>query len=351
MSADLKDELFERARALGFARAGVARAEALGPEATHLRAFVAAGRHGSMDWLAETVDVRADPRHPGMLPTACSVVVLAASYARMPADSAPEGPTPGRVARYARGRDYHNVLGKRARKLAGWLRARGHDARASVDSVPVFERAWAERSGVGFVGKNCCLIVPGLGSHVLLACLVTSAELPPDAPMKPRCGTCRLCLDACPTRAFVAERELDARRCISYLTIEHEGPIPVPLRPSMGDWVFGCDACQDVCPFNRTAPPPAETTTPFAPAPRLAEVDAAALLTMDDTAFMRFVHGSPLKRPGRTGMARNAAVVLGNRGSRRHLPVLRDAATSHASAVVRDAARWAANRIEARDPG
>jgi epoxyqueuosine reductase len=340
----LGEALRARALALGFARAGVARAGPLGEEGERLRAWLAAGRHGEMSWMAETAAVRADPRHEGMLPEARSVVVVVAPYAR--ADAGERiGPAPGRVARYARGRDYHNVLHKKLRKLTSLLREHGHAARASVDSLPVMERAWAQRAGVGFIGKNCCLIVPGLGSHVFLAAIVTSAELPADAPMAERCGSCRACLDACPTSAFAGARELDARRCISYLTIEQPGAIPEALRASVGDWIFGCDVCQDVCPFNRTSPAPPEATTAFAPDPRWSAADAAAVLAMDDRAFAAWAHGSPVQRPGRAGMARNAAVVLGNRGGRVHLPVLRRAAAEDPSEVVREAAAWAIARL------
>jgi epoxyqueuosine reductase len=271
------------------------------------------------------------------------LVVLATSYARA---EPPRGPLPGRVARYAQGRDYHNVLHKRGKKLANMLRDQGHHARVGVDTLPLFERAWAQRAGLGFIGKNCCLIIPGLGSHVLLTVLVTSAELPVDAPMKERCGACTRCLDACPTRAFVGPRELDARRCISYLTIESRGPIPESLREPMGTWLFGCDACQDVCPFNATKPLPEALTEPFKADGRWQTHDAEALLIMEDQAFSAYAQGSPIQRPGRAGMARNAAIVLGNSGDRRHLPVLREAAVRHDQELVREAAAWAALRLE-----
>ncbi len=342
---NLKRELVGRAEALGFARVGVARAERLEPEAERLRAWLAAGRHGQMRWLEETAEVRADPRHERMLPSVRSVVVLVAPYGR--GDDGAVGPAPGRVARYARGRDYHNVLGKRLDKLARWLRREGHEARVSVDAIPVLERAWAQRAGVGFIGKNCCLIVPGIGSQVFLSTVLTSAELPVDEPMAERCGACRLCLDACPTAAFVGPRELDARRCISYLTIEHHGPIDEPLRPLLDDWLFGCDDCQDVCPFNRAAPPAESTTDPFAASARL-DATAEDLLRMDDAEYTAWAHASPMKRARRERMARNAAIVLGNRGDARHLPVLRHAATADTSDVVRDAAAWALGRLDAR---
>jgi epoxyqueuosine reductase len=340
---DLKEQLRARALSLGFHRFGVAHAERLEDEGERLHAWLRAERHGVMGYMAETAEVRIDPTHAGMLPSARSVIVLATAYARK---EAPQGPAPGRVARYAQGRDYHNVLNKRARKLADMLRASGHTARAGVDTLPLFERAWAQRAGLGFIGKNCCLIVPGLGSHVLLTVLVTSAELPPDAPQKERCGACRACLDACPTRAFVGPRELDARRCLSYLTIEQSGAIPHELREGMGEWLFGCDACQDVCPFNATSPRPAEETLPFVSDRRWSAHEASELLTMDDAAFSAYAHGSPIQRPGRAGMARNAAIVLGNRGDKRHLPVLKNAAHEHDSDIVREAAAWAIERIE-----
>jgi len=342
MTGSLTEQLFARARELGFDRVGVARAEPLTEDSERLRRWLAAGYHGSMDYLARTADARSDPAHPGMLPSVKSVVVLATAYAR--ADGA-VGPAPARVARYARGRDYHNVLYSRLRKLNSWLRAQGHQVRAAVDTMPVLERAWAQRAGLGFIGKNGCLIVPGLGSHLFLSALVTSAVLEPSEPMAERCGQCRLCLDACPTRAFVAERVLDARRCISYLTIEHRGAIEPELRAGLEDWAFGCDACQDVCPFNRTRLPEPERTAPFAPDPRF-EQSAESWLLLDEAGFAERTQGSPLRRTGREGMARNLALVLGNRGERRHLPVLQRVAADDPSPVVREAAGWAIARLE-----
>jgi epoxyqueuosine reductase len=343
--ASLKERLFVRAAELGFQRSGVARAEPLSLEGERLRTWLAAGRHGEMTYMEETADVRADVRDGGMLPSARSVVVFAMSYARA---DAPEGPAPGRVARYAQGRDYHNILDKRVRKLAKLLRAAGYATRSGVDSWPMYERAWAQRAGLGFIGKNCCLIVPGLGSHVLLATLVTAADLPPDAPLKERCGDCTACLTACPSQAFVGPRQLNAMRCISYLTIEQRGAVPEPLRPALGSWIFGCDACQDVCPFNKTSPVPAQQTLPFQADARWQTHSAADLLAMDERAFVAYADGSPLRRPGRIGMARNAAIVLGNSRDKRHLPVLDDAARHHDSELVRDAAAWAAHELRAK---
>lgn len=345
MSEELTREVKLFGEELGFARVGVTRVEALSDEAERLRAWLALGRHGSMEWMQTTADVRIDPRHPGMLPGAESIIMLAAPYART---KERVGPEPGVVARYARGRDYHNVLGRKVRKIAEFLRIKGFAARGGTDSMPIYERAWAERAGLGFIGKNCCLIIPGLGSHVLLASVVTSAELVADAPMKERCGSCTRCLDACPTRAFVGPRQLDATRCISYLTIEHRGAIPLALRQPIEDRFLGCDACQDVCPFDRTAPPEPSATEPFAPDPRWKNTRAEDFLRMSAEDFDELSIGSPLRRLKRVGAARNAAIVLGNVGAKRHLPVLREARERDPDESVRDAAEWAIACIESR---
>lgn len=349
--AELTARVKALARELGFERVGVARAEPLEPEAARLTAWLDAGYHGTMDYMRRTASVRADPGHPGMVPGARSVVVLVAPYLGPPRTQ-PQAQARsgiGRVARYAQGRDYHNVLHRRLRALTRHLRAAGHAARAAVDSMPVLERAWAQRAGVGFIGKNCCLIVPGLGSHVFLAAIVTTAALRADEPMRERCGECRLCLDGCPTRAFVAARRLDARRCISYLTIEHRGAIDESLRPQMRDWIFGCDACQDVCPFNRSSSPAAAAPRAFTPDARWQDASAETFLGLDDEAFASLAQGSALRRAKREGMARNAAIALGNRGTRRVLPLLQRAAETDPSEIVREAARWAIAGIEKRD--
>ncbi len=338
----LRAQLEAKATELGFARLGVAAVGPLDPDDAALRAWISAGHHASMTWMRDTLEVRLDPTSERMLPGAVRVVALAMPFAR---DDGPAGIGPARVARYARGRDYHNVVGKRLRKLAKIVRDAGYAVRAGVDALPVLERAWAQRAGLGFIGKNACLIIPGLGSHVFLSVLVTDAPLETDQPMAERCGSCRLCLDACPTEAFLGPRELDARRCISYLTIEHDGPIDAPLSDAMGAHLFGCDDCQDVCPFNRTAPPDPSTTEPFAPSPRL-EVPLSELLTMSEEEHRAWAQGSPLRRAGRAGLARNAAIVLGNQGERRHLPVLRHAARAHEEPVVRQAAARAAAKLE-----
>jgi epoxyqueuosine reductase len=340
--AELTARVKAQAEAVGFARVGIAEARALEEEAAHLDGWLAAGRHGQMSWMATTASVRKDPRDPNMLENAKSVIVMAAPYVRR---HGYEGPPPARIAKYAMGRDYHNVLTKKGRQVARVLREAGFVARVAVDSKPVFERAWAERAGVGFVGKNCCVIVPGVGSHVFLACVVTTAPLSPDEPIGRRCGSCTLCLDACPTRAFCGPRSLDARKCISYLTIEHRGAIPAEHRQALGPWAFGCDVCQDVCPYNETSGAADGSLEAFEPGNRWTGVDAAQ---MTEDGFRAWAEGSAVKRAQHEGLARNVALVLGNRGEELHLPVLDDARRHHPSEVVREAAEWAALELKRR---
>jgi epoxyqueuosine reductase len=355
----IEDEIRAHARQLGLHRVGIARAEELTPEHERYLAFVAQGFHGAMAYLAENPAARRRVDTDAILADARSVVVCALAYhrgeeARDRAAAADglgggtaTGPRGATIARYARGRDYHNFFRRKLRKLAAWLRRRvpGTEARPVVDTAPVLERAWAQRAGVGFVGKNGCVIAPGLGSYVLLGEVVTTLELAPDAPLESRCGSCTRCLDACPTEAFVAPFVLDPRRCVSYLTIEQAGAIPVALRPGVADRLFGCDACQEVCPYNATAPPPAESTASFAPDPRWATLDVADVARLDEASFAALTAGSPLSRPGRAGLARNAVVVMGNSRDASHLPALRAIASSDPDETVRDAARWAIDAI------
>lgn len=342
-TGELESTLRAEAARLGFDRVGFAAAERLERDAHALHAWLERGDHASMQWMARTESVRADVRAEGMLPEARTVVVVAAAYgAEDPVDL-----EPGRIARYARGRDYHRVLGKKLEALARVLLERGHRVRLALDTKPVLERAWAERAGIGFVGKNACLIVPGLGSHVFLGCVITDAELPPGERVREGCGSCTRCLEACPTGAFRGPRVLDARRCISYLTIEHEGPVEPSLRPLLEDWVFGCDVCQDVCPYNQGRAKAAPHDAAFSRHPRFDGLHAEALLRMPEAEFLTRMEGSPLRRAGRESMARNVAHALGNRGARLHLPVLAEAAERDDSPVVREAAAWAAGRIEA----
>jgi epoxyqueuosine reductase len=339
---------------LGFHAVGIARADlALDQDIARYDAFVATGMHGEMSWLAAHRDARARLDGDGILRGARSVVCLARRYLRPREQEATDPELARSIARYARGRDYHKFLRKRVRRLATFIRSLGSPespvrARPLCDDAPILERAWAARAGLGFVGKNGMLIVPGVGSMVLLGEVVTTAELEPESPMAERCGACTRCLDACPTNAFAAPFVLDARRCISYLTIEHRGPIPDEMRGLLGSRLFGCDDCQTVCPFNASASgraSRAEADDPFAPLERWSRIDLEALVGMDDARWRELSEGSPLRRAGQQGLARNAAIVLGNGGHRAALPTLVRAAEGHPDPVVGDAARWAVDRL------
>jgi epoxyqueuosine reductase len=264
------------------------------------------------------------------------------------ADAPPEGrtpATPARIARYALGRaDYHDVIREKLKQFANAVRREspGCNVRGVVDTAPLLERDFARLAGLGWFGKNTMLINRRLGSWFFLAALLVDRELEYDEPhSSSHCGTCTRCLDACPTNAFVEPYVLDARRCISYLTIEHRSSIPEELRSGMGDWLFGCDVCQEVCPWNRKAP---VTTEPaFQPDPSLG-VDVAQLLSLSETKFnQRFGH-TPLARPGRAGIARNAAIVAGNSGNDAAVPAL-TAALDDADPVVRETAAWGLEQI------
>ena len=294
---------------LGFDLVGIA---PTGPSAhaDYFRDWLAAGRHGEMAYLADRAAERADPAvyFPG-----CRSAICVAKRYRTPLEPTPSGH--GRVARYALGDDYHDVIKPRLYDLADWLRETvpGCQTRCGVDTVPVMEKELAARAGLGWMGKNTCVIHPTDGSFLLLGEVLTTLDLPTDDPAVDRCGTCTRCLDACPTGAITAPYQLDATRCISYLTIEHRGPIDAELQPLMGDWLYGCDVCQDVCPFNRRSP---DATDP-ALAPRLASgslpIGDVLEWTADD--FSRQFKRSAVKRVKLPLFRRNAAVAHGN-GSR-----------------------------------
>ena len=256
-----------------------------------------------------------------------------------------DGPT-GRVAAYAAGPDYHRFLWDRLNDLSGWLEREvpGCTAAAVADTAPLLERDFARRAGLGWVGKNTLLIHPGRGSFFFLGAVLTDLELTPDEPFTgSHCGTCTACLDACPTDAFPEPGVLDARRCISYLTIELRGEIPVELRPGVGNWLYGCDVCQDVCPWNRKA---AGLPVPFPHDPGLEWLDPVELLGLDEAAFRARFKKTSLWRNRRAGLLRNAAVVLGNVGDGRALPALERALSD--DEVIREAAEWAIGRIRER---
>lgn len=310
-----------RARALGFDAVGFARADVpLEDDHARYEAFIEAGYHGEMGYLADNREVRRQLDGAGILAGAKTVICLARRYAGAEPDEPAPGSTTAAIARYARGRDYHNHLRKRLQKLAAFVRTLGPDveARAMIDTAPVLERAWAARSGLGFIGKNGLLIVPGQGSFLLLGEVVTTLTIPEAAlgvPMAERCGRCRACLDACPTDAFVRPFVLDARRCLSYATIERRSPPPEDQWDALGaEHLFGCDDCQTCCPYNHAPRPPLPDDAPFRPHPRWDETSLADLVAADEPTFARLTEGSPLRRPGRQGLARNALVVAAARG-------------------------------------
>jgi len=339
-------------RELGFVRTAIVPIE---PPRRHAlyESWLAAGHAGEMTYLAAPAHVaqRADLRT--LLATARSLIVVALAYDRT--DPIPAGALlRGKIARYARGEDYHLVMRDRLVVLADRIAdalGRPVASRPCVDSAPVLERAWAERGGLGFIAKNTMVIAPGIGSYLVLGELLVDAELAPTAPSeppRPRCGTCRSCLDACPTQAFVDAYVLDARRCISYLTIEHHGVIPRELRASIGTWVFGCDVCQEVCPFNAGAGPAASEVDPLL-RPRSVEhalPDLVALAAKGANQLRQLVKRTALRRVPRDALLRNVAIALGNTHDARAIPAL-VALLGHRAPLVRGHAVWALGELGA----
>jgi len=326
-------QIKEAGRRLGFDRVAVGPA---GPpeHAAAFESWLDAGHAGTMGYLERGRDKRMDPER--VLPGARSVVACALGYYQ---GGGAEGP-PG-IARYAWGEDYHGVIEPRLGSLADLIAslAPGAESRAYVDTGPLLERDFAARAGLGWIGKNTMLLHPDLGSFFFIGTVLTTAELEPDAPLPDRCGSCTRCLDACPTGAFAAPYVLDARRCVSYLTIEHRGPVSAELRPGVGAWTFGCDECQTVCPWNGRAP---VTREPAFAARR--HTPATELLALDEAEYRKTFRGSPLKRARREGLARNAAIALGNHGTAADVPAL-TRALGHVEPAVRGHAAWALGRI------
>ncbi|MEM9762448.1 MAG: tRNA epoxyqueuosine(34) reductase QueG, partial [Pseudomonadota bacterium] len=311
--SELRNDLLAEASALGFADAAIADPSAVVEAGRRLRRWVAEGAHGEMAWIADRLDWRADPRT--LWPAVQSVVMLAEPYT--PAEdplAVLARPDRAAISVYAQGRDYHDVIKKRLKRLGRWLieaaAGRGEPAeiKVFVDTAPVMEKPLAAAAGLGWQGKHTNLVSRQGGSWFFLGAIFTTLRLPVDTPAVDRCGSCRACLDICPTDAFPGPYQLDARRCISYLTIELKGAIPRDLRPAIGNRIYGCDDCLAVCPWNGGAP--RERDPAFAP--RWRELDPQALLTWPRKRVERLIEGSPLARPGRRGLARNAAVVLGN---------------------------------------
>jgi epoxyqueuosine reductase len=337
---ELTDRLKAEAIRLGFDQVGIAPAVAP-PGYPHYLDWLGRGHAAGMAYMHRQAEARAHPDR--LLDGVRSVVVCGFVYGRRgePSTAARRG----KVARYARGADYHDLLWGRLEALLAWLQGQcpGTRGRAVADTAPLLERDFARLAGLGWVGKNTMLIGRRLGSFTLLGSLLVDAELRPDEPLRAdHCGTCTRCLDACPTGAFAGPHQLDARRCISYWTIEHKGPIPDEAAGALDGWVFGCDVCQQVCPWNRKAPEGREPA--LAPRPEWTDPDLIAWLAEDPAAFTRGLKGTALSRAKRSGLLRNAALILGQRGEVAAVPVLIERLRD-ADPVVREAAAWALGRI------
>ncbi|TIW32151.1 MAG: tRNA epoxyqueuosine(34) reductase QueG [Mesorhizobium sp.] len=330
------------ARRAGFDAVAVTRPDAIPLAPARLAEFVADGFHGSMGWIAETIERRAEPS--ALWPEVRSIIVLAMNYGP---DRDPRGILAkhdrGAISVYAQNRDYHEVMKGRLKEIAGKIVARaGGDVKVFVDTAPVMEKPLAEAAGLGWQGKHTNLVSREHGSWLFLGTIFTTAELAPDTAEEDHCGSCRACLDACPTDAFPAPYRLDARRCISYLTIENKGPIPREFRDKIGNRIYGCDDCLAACPWNKFAQAASEAK--LAARDDLREPPLAELLGLDDAAFRSFFSGSPIKRIGRDRFIRNVLIAAGNSGGAALAGVVRGL-LDDASPLVRGAAVWALSRL------
>jgi epoxyqueuosine reductase len=354
----LENRIKEQAHVLGFELAGIAPATPA-DGFDRLADWLDRGFAGEMAYMHRH---REACRHPAaVLPEVRSVVMVAMNYCPREGERGKEDPgaipplpspfPPGKVARYAAGADYHDVLRARLNQLLALIQGEvpGCRGRGVVDTAPLLERDFARRAGLGWFGKNTMLLNKRLGSYFFLGALLLNLELRPDPPHSTsHCGTCTACLDACPTHAFAGSGVLDARRCISYLTIELRGPMPEELRPQVSNWVFGCDICQEVCPWNRKAPPSPEPA--FQPRADLEAINLIELLGLSEKEFRERFRGTALTRARRRGLLRNAAIALGNSGDPKALPALRRA-LDDAEPLIRDAAAWAIKRITRLENG
>jgi epoxyqueuosine reductase len=334
------------ARLAGFDAVAVTSPDAIPLAPARLKQFVAEGFHGSMGWIAETLERRADPRV--LWPEVRSVIVLAMNYGP---DRDPRGVLEkrdrGAISVYAQNRDYHDVMKGRLKDIAGRVVARtGGDVKVFVDTAPVMEKPLAEAAGIGWQGKHSNLVSREFGSWLFLGSIFTTAEIEPDVAEEDYCGSCRACLDACPTDAFPAPYRLDARRCISYLTIENKGPIPQEFREAIGNRIYGCDDCLAACPWNKFAR--AASQAKLAARDDLREPSLAELLVLDDATFRSFFSGSPVKRIGRDRFIRNVLIAAGNSGDLSLVERCR-ALLADASPLVRGAAVWALSRLVKRE--
>lgn len=339
----LKTRLIAQALSEGFVSCRICRPWDAPEVPERLAAFVEAGYHGQMGWMAERMHWRGDPA--ALWPEAKSVIMLAESYT--PDEDPMEvigQPDRGAISVYARNRDYHDMVKKRLKRLARWLIAEsGGEVKVFVDTAPVPEKALGQAAGLGWQGKHTNLVSRDWGNWAFLGSVFTTLDLEPDAPDVDHCGSCRACLDACPTDAFPAPYQLDARRCISYLTIEHHGPVDEELRGLMGNRIYGCDDCLAACPWNKFAV--AASDMRYAARPELTAPRLAELAALDDAAFRQMFSGSPIKRIGRDRFVRNVLYAIGNSGD----PALRRVAATLASdpdPAVADAARWAVQQLD-----
>jgi epoxyqueuosine reductase len=350
---ELKVRLVSFAREIGFDSCRVAASSS--PRYAHeFRNWLGEGEHGEMSYMERAEEKRCDPRK--ILPGAKSIVVLALNYfqggaAHPPSQSfgvahrAAATPKTGRIARYARGDDYHDLIASKLDRIDELLREFGGQQKCYVDTGPVLERDYAAQAGVGWHGKSTMLINEQLGTWFFLAEVLTTLELPPDESVPDRCGTCERCIKACPTGAITAPHHLDARRCISYLTIELKGSIPLELRPLIGDRIFGCDDCLDACPWNRFAQVSREAA--FSARPSAVGIPLCDYLSLSDDEFRVLFRNSPIKRIKRRGFLRNVCVALGNVGDSSDLPALERAAADP-EALIAEHAKWAIHQIRSR---
>ncbi|HYG90850.1 MAG TPA: tRNA epoxyqueuosine(34) reductase QueG [Azospirillum sp.] len=337
------EDIRAKARSLGFDAVGFTDAALGGDVRANLADYLEHGRHGEMVWMAEKTDRRCSPRT--LWPEAKSVIVLGMSYApeHDPLEKLGHKDR-GVITTYALNRDYHDLIKGRLKQLAQWMVSRWKvEVKVFVDTAPVMEKPLAARTGVGWQGKHTVLVSRTHGSWLFLGEIYTTLELPPDAPHGDRCGTCRRCQDICPTDAFPEPYKLDARRCISYLTIEHKGPIPEEFRATIGNRIYGCDDCLAVCPWNSFAQASREAA--FQPRAELTAPRLAELARLDDAGFRALFTASPVKRIGRDRFVRNVLIALGNCGDPEQVGVAQ-ALLDDPSDVVRDAARWAVERLK-----
>lgn len=341
--SDLKDALWQEAQAAGFAKMGVCRPDAVPDLAKRLDAFVEAGFHGQMGWMADRMHWRGDPAV--LWPEARSIIMLAEPYTP---DTDPLEALTRRdratISVYAQGRDYHDLVKKRLKRVGRWLldQAPGETIKVFVDTAPVMEKPLAQAAGLGWQGKHTNLLARDLGNWAFLGAIFTTIELPVDEAAEEHCGSCTACLDICPTDAFPAPFQLDARRCISYLTIEHKGPVAPDLRAKMGNRIYGCDDCLAICPWNKFAQTARDIR--YEPRAGLQSPPLEDLVVLDDAGFRAMFSGSPIKRIGRDRFVRNVLYAIGNSGEAR-LAGVAAALAEDADPAVADAARWAVERL------